>query len=159
MSRVVVVGVSGSGKTTLSGELSRRLRVPHIELDSIFWQPSWTSLPPERFEARVKDACAGGSWVVDGNYAAAIRELVWTAADTVIWLDLPRPVVMRQLVLRTVRRTSGSSGSARAASYVASSKATAFELQPPAVEVVTFFRSTTKTSEELAGIESLASEP
>jgi adenylate kinase family enzyme len=105
MSRVVVVGVSGSGKTTLSGELSRRLRVPHIELDSIFWQANWTQLPPEQFEARVKDACAGQSWVVDGNYAAAIRELVWTAADTVIWLDLPRAVVMRQLVLRTVRRT------------------------------------------------------
>ena len=105
MSRVVVVGVSGSGKTTLSGELSRRLGVPHIELDSIFWQANWTHLPPEQFEARVNEACAGQSWVVDGNYSAAIRELVWTAADTVIWLDLPRPVVMGQLVLRTVRRT------------------------------------------------------
>lgn len=102
---MVVVGVSGSGKTTLAGELSRHLGVPHIELDSIFWQANWTNLPPEQFEARVKEACAGESWVVDGNYSATTREMVWTAADAVIWLDLPRPVVMRQLVLRTARRT------------------------------------------------------
>jgi hypothetical protein len=29
---------------------------------------------------------------------------VWRRADTVVWLDLPRRTVMRQLVARTVRR-------------------------------------------------------
>ncbi len=41
--------------------------------------------------------------MVDGNYGA-VRDLVWERADTVVWLDLPRPVVMRRVIFRTVRR-------------------------------------------------------
>jgi hypothetical protein len=33
-----------------------------------------------------------------------IQEVVWTRADTVVWLDLPRSRIMRQVVGRTVRR-------------------------------------------------------
>jgi hypothetical protein len=29
---------------------------------------------------------------------------VWARADTVVWLDLPRPVVMRQIIRRTLTR-------------------------------------------------------
>jgi adenylate kinase family enzyme len=105
MRRVVVVGVAGAGKSTVARELSERLGVRHIELDSIFWQAGWTKLAAAEFEARVREATAAGGWVVDGNYSDRIREIAWTAADTVIWLDLPRRVVMWQLVRRTLRRT------------------------------------------------------
>jgi hypothetical protein len=47
----------------------------------------------------------GPAWVVDGNYPRVVMEgPVWRRADTVVWLDLPRPTVMRQVVLRTLRR-------------------------------------------------------
>jgi adenylate kinase family enzyme len=102
--RVSVVGNSGSGKTTLSRRLAVALDVPHVELDAIFHQPGWTELPVEEFRRRVSDAVAGDGWVVDGNYRA-VRDLVWAAADTVVWLDRPRGTVMRRLVARTARRT------------------------------------------------------
>lgn len=105
MRRAVVVGVSGSGKTRLAKQIGELLNIPHIELDGIFWQKNWTRLPRDEFEARVKEASAGASWVVDGNYSATIREIVWSAADTVIWLDLRRWTVMRQLAWRTIRRS------------------------------------------------------
>lgn len=41
---------------------------------------------------------------MDGNYSA-VRDLVWQRADTVVWLDLPRRLVMRRIIRRTVRRT------------------------------------------------------
>jgi adenylate kinase family enzyme len=42
----------------------------------------------------------------DGNYSG-VRDLVWSRADTVIWLDLPRWTTMRQVIWRTVRRLAG----------------------------------------------------
>ena len=48
-------------------------------------------------------ALAADAWVVDGNYFT-VRNLVWERADTLVWFDLPRPVVMRRVVMRTLRR-------------------------------------------------------
>jgi adenylate kinase family enzyme len=103
MRRVSVVGVSGSGKTTLGRRLAQSLGVPHVELDSIFHQPRWGELGREEFRRRVGEVLAAEAWVVDGNYSA-VQDLVWQQADTVVWLDLPRPLVMRRIVLRTLRR-------------------------------------------------------
>jgi adenylate kinase family enzyme len=104
--RVVVVGNSGSGKSTLARRLATRLDVPHIELDSIHHQSGWTPLPPAELIRRVADATAGDGWVVDGNYSA-VRAMVWERATTVVWFDMPRHVVMRRIVWRTLRRVCG----------------------------------------------------
>jgi adenylate kinase family enzyme len=101
--RVSVVGNSGSGKTTLARQLAARLDVPHLELDSIFHLPDWQELPVDEFRQRVTEFIAQPAWVVDGNYGA-VRDLVWQAADTVVWLDLGRGRLMRRLVRRTLGR-------------------------------------------------------
>jgi adenylate kinase family enzyme len=103
--RVSVVGVSGAGKSTLGRCLGAQLGVPFLELDGVFHQPGWTPLPPQDFQARVREVTAGDGWVIDGNYrSAGVQELVWDRADTVVWLDLPRPLVMRRIVRRSLRR-------------------------------------------------------
>jgi adenylate kinase family enzyme len=101
--RVHVVGTSGSGKSTLSRRLAAHLGAPWIQLDALFHQPGWTPLPEAEFRSEVARRIAAESWVVDGNYSV-VRDLVDARADTVVWLDLPRPVVMRQIVGRTLRR-------------------------------------------------------
>ncbi len=105
MRRVSVVGTSGSGKTTVARRLAGRLGVPHVELDALFHGPGWQPADADAFLAAVDDATSGEGWVVDGNYRAVVGEgPVWARADTVVWLDLPRAVVMRQVVRRTLRR-------------------------------------------------------
>jgi adenylate kinase family enzyme len=101
--RVSVVGNSGSGKSTVARELALVLGGPHLELDGVFHQPGWVPLPEDEFRGVVAAAAAGDRWVMDGNYSA-VRPLVWARADTVVWLDLPRRTVMRQVVWRTLRR-------------------------------------------------------
>lgn len=101
-----MVGNSGSGKSTLGRALAAKLEVPYVELDSIFHQPNWTPLPEDEFQARVSAIVERDAWVVDGNYSA-VRPIVWRRADTVVWLDLPRRSVMRQICWRTLRRAAG----------------------------------------------------
>ena len=103
MRRVSVVGNSGSGKSTLARTLAGRLGVPYVELDSIYHQADWTPLDADAFAARVRSLTAADGWVIDGNYNA-VRPLVWARADTVVWVDPPRRVVMRRVLWRTLRR-------------------------------------------------------
>jgi adenylate kinase family enzyme len=103
--RVSVVGTSGSGKSTLARELAEILGVPRLELDAVHHQPGWAPLPTDEFRRIVAARAAGDGWVIDGNYGR-VRDLVWARADTVVWLDLPKRTVMRQVVWRTLRRVA-----------------------------------------------------
>jgi adenylate kinase family enzyme len=99
------VGSSGAGKSTLARALAKRLEVPYVELDALMHQPGWQLRPDDQFMDEVEKATSQPGWVVDGNYRRFVIEgPVWQRADAVVWLDLPRRTVMRQVIARTVRR-------------------------------------------------------
>ncbi|MBD2463342.1 adenylate kinase [Oscillatoria sp. FACHB-1407] len=102
--RIVVVGCSGSGKTTTARHIAKLLHIPHVELDALHWEPNWTEAPLDVFQARITKALSGDRWVVDGNYSK-VRDLVWSRADTIVWLDYPLGLVMWQLLKRTLQRS------------------------------------------------------
>jgi len=103
MHRIAVVGNSGSGKSTLALRMAKKLEYPFLELDSIYHQPGWEPLPEDELRARVADFALQQEWIIDGNYSV-VRDLIWPAADTLVWLDLPRRVVMKRVLLRTLKR-------------------------------------------------------
>jgi adenylate kinase family enzyme len=103
LSRIAVVGTSCSGKTTLAGQLAATLKCPHIELDAIFWGPNWTMMPESEFRVAVEKASQGPRWVVDGNYSP-VRDLVWSRATLVVWLNYPFRLVFWRALRRTVSR-------------------------------------------------------
>ena len=78
--RIVVVGRTGSGKTTLACELAAALGVPHVELDSRYFGPQFSTAPLALLRERTSAAIAGDRWVTDGN-RQAVRDLVWPRAD------------------------------------------------------------------------------
>lgn len=87
----------------MARKLAAALAIPHLELDSVFHQPGWEPIDRELFRERVTAFTQAPGWVVDGNYSA-VRDIVWSRADTVVWLDPPRHRVMRQVIWRTLRR-------------------------------------------------------
>ena len=105
MERVSIVGSSGAGKSTFARKLGARLGLKHVELDSLWHDPGWTNPAPDEFVRRVAAATVGSHWITDGNYSTVtINGPIWRLADTVIVLQIPRIVVMRQVIVRTIRR-------------------------------------------------------
>jgi adenylate kinase family enzyme len=99
--KILVAGTSGAGKTTLAGRIGQLLGIEHTELDSLFHGPDW--VPLESFETEVRRFSSEPAWVTEWQYGA-VRELLAERADLMLWLDLPRRTVMRQVITRTVRR-------------------------------------------------------
>lgn len=103
MKRIIILGNAGAGKTTLARRLAERLDLPHTELDALYWDPGWTPAPKDVFRERVSRAAGGDRWVMDGNYSS-VRDLLWSRADTAIWLDYPLPLTLWWLLKRTLGR-------------------------------------------------------
>jgi hypothetical protein len=102
--RILILGRTGSGKTTLARELAAATGLPHVELDALYFEPGFTTVPLPVLRERTAIAVAQTRWVTDGN-KAAVRDLVWPRADTVVWLDYPLAVSLWRLAKRARRRT------------------------------------------------------
>jgi len=86
--------------------IAESLGYPSLELDGVYHQPNWEFLPDDEFRAAVDTFASGDTWVIDGNYSShGVLDLVWSRADTVVWLDPPKSVVMQRVVSRTLRRS------------------------------------------------------
>lgn len=102
MERVLITGISGSGKTTLAKAVEARSGLPRHELDALHHGPGWVKRP--EFEADVEAFAAESRWVTEEQYHALLGDLLWSRADTLVWLDLPRSAVMRQVIRRSFGR-------------------------------------------------------
>ncbi len=105
--RIHVIGNSSSGKSTLALRLSKRLGTPFVELDALNWEPNWVGLNatnPEELERRIRKATAGDGWIVAGSYSRFSQRTFWARVQTVIWLDLPAPLLLWRMLSRSWRR-------------------------------------------------------
>jgi adenylate kinase family enzyme len=100
--RVLVVGSGGAGKSTVARKLGERLGLPVIHLDAHYWNPGWIETPAEEWQERVRRLIAEPEWVMDGNYGGTL-DVRLAAADTVVFLDLPRIVCLWRIVTRAAR--------------------------------------------------------
>ena len=103
LQRIAIIGSSGSGKSTLAIKLHKLLDYPCIEMDELCWKDDWQSRSTEELRNLVEQATQQNTWVLAGNYGSC-RDIVWPRATTIIWLNLPFIVVMKQLLIRTFRR-------------------------------------------------------
>ena len=96
-----MVGSQGSGKTSLALALGRKLELPVIHLDVLYWRPGWTPSDKDEFRARVAAAIAGDAWVVDGSFSGLAFDLTLGRADTLVMLDRPRWLCQWRILWRS----------------------------------------------------------
>ena len=104
MRRVVVIGNTGSGKSTLGAALAQRIGVVYVDADDLFWLPGWVEVDNDQFRAELDAASSAEQWVIVGNYLSRAVDVTWPRADTLVWLDLPLPLVISRSVRRTAKR-------------------------------------------------------
>ena len=101
--RINVIGTSGSGKSTLSKRIAKKLDIPYIELDALFWKSNWTESKDEEFFPKIEEAVSGEDWVLDGNYSQT-QHIKSKRTQMVVYLDLPFHVVLYRIASRSLIR-------------------------------------------------------
>ncbi|MFF0885378.1 adenylate kinase [Streptomyces sp. NPDC003456] len=104
MERILVVGVTGVGKSTLAHILSSRLGLPYHEMDALYFNgPDWAI--NNKLTEDVSRLTAEPHWIIDSLGCPEVRDLLWDRADTVMWLDYSRRVIIPRVLRRSFRRT------------------------------------------------------
>jgi adenylate kinase family enzyme len=100
--RVLVAGTSGSGKSTLARRIANALGISYFEIDALYHGPGWTPRPEFVAEvtARTEEPC----WVTEWQYHS-VRNLLADRVEMIVWLDLPRYLVMWRVISRTLARS------------------------------------------------------
>jgi adenylate kinase family enzyme len=101
MNRILVIGSAGAGKSTLARKLGGKLGLPVIHLDTHFWRPGWHMPETTAWRQQLISLVASPVWVMDGNYSNTF-DIRMPCADTLVWLDHPRGVCMRRVLMRTI---------------------------------------------------------
>ncbi len=101
MKKIVIIGSGGAGKSTLARKLGNILNIEVIHLDRLFWKPNWEGVPKAEQQKIQHKLVTRDTWIIDGNYGGTM-DIRLRAADTIIFLDMPRILCMYRVVKRFV---------------------------------------------------------
>jgi adenylate kinase family enzyme len=101
MKRILIIGSGGAGKSTLARRLGERTGIEVIHLDNLFWHPGWVRTEKAEWLEIVRQAIAKESWIMDGNFGSTLEMRV-VAADTIIFLDMPRYICIYRILKRWI---------------------------------------------------------
>ena len=89
MERILIIGCGGAGKSTLAQQLGKKLNLPVVHLDKLFWKPGWVESSQEEMDEKIRQELEKPKWIMDGNFNRTIPERM-KYCDTVIYLDFSR---------------------------------------------------------------------
>jgi adenylate kinase family enzyme len=97
-----VIGSGGAGKSTFARRLGAGLGIEVVHLDALYWKSGWVESSKEDWAHTVDGILKRDRWIMDGNYSGTLAARI-DACDVAIFLDLPRSVCLRRVILRWVK--------------------------------------------------------
>lgn len=95
----MIVGLSGAGKSVLAQQLGKAYALPVCHLDRYYWKPGWQEIDPKAFKEIHTALVAQEQWIIEGNSMMTFQDRI-SAADTIIYLDLPRVSCLWRVIKR-----------------------------------------------------------
>lgn len=103
MERVMIIGCGGAGKSTLARKLGEKTGLPVVHLDQIWWAPGhWQHIEKPEFDEKLALELQKPRWILDGNFNRTIEARL-EVCDTVIYLDYPRLVCLKNWLGRVIK--------------------------------------------------------
>ena len=100
--RIAIIGSPGSGKSTFARRLGDLTGIEVFHLDRLFWNPGWVETPRSEWIQLQEELIQRPSWIIDGNYGSTM-DIRIQAADTVVFLDVPRYICLWRAIKRAVQ--------------------------------------------------------
>ena len=89
MRKVAVFGNTGGGKSTLASRLADVTGLPLYPLDKIKYKPGGGAIPHQEYLTMHAKLLGRGEWIIDGFGCVPSAWQRFSAADTLIYIDLP----------------------------------------------------------------------
>lgn len=88
LERIIIIGNAGAGKSTFAKALAKKLALPLVHLDQLYWTGSWETIPRDKFDLLLQKELEKPRWIIDGNFNRTIPHRL-QYCDTVFYLDMP----------------------------------------------------------------------
>ena len=89
--RVAVFGNAGGGKSTLARRLAELTRLPLYPLDRIQFRAGGGKVPHDEYLKAHAELLGRDAWIIDGFGCVRSAWERFSAADTLVYIDLPLP--------------------------------------------------------------------
>lgn len=103
MRKVAVFGNAGAGKSTLARRLAELTRLPLYPLDMVQFKPGGGEVPHAEYLRAHEELLSRDTWIIDGFGCVASAWERFSAADTLIYLDLPLVTHYRWVTKRLLK--------------------------------------------------------
>ena len=87
--RIVIIGKPGCGKSTFALSLSKRVKLPLLHLDKIFFVENWAYRNYSDFLDEQQSWIDQDNWIIDGNSIQSLWRR-YSRATMVIYFNYPR---------------------------------------------------------------------
>ncbi len=102
MKKIVIFWNAGSWKSTFAVKLAKKLWIPAHHLDKELLREHRTRVDAEKESAIVQKIIDQPTRIVEWNYLVSFEQRI-LAADTLIYLDIPRMRCIRNVIIRMLK--------------------------------------------------------